>query len=362
MLDQVVFQDAEIGQFINENYVSVKINAGLKEQENFRKKYDIRGFPSALFLTPAGEEIDRIAGFDGNKDPYFEKIKEYTANKNTLKSLLSQIIENPDNVDLNFQLAMKHVDRWEGEKSVPYFQKVVQLDPDNESGHTVKSKFGLMVMDVRANGNIELLEKFMAKNTDPEMNDIGYDTIIRHYRIKNNKEKMLVYYERAVQKMPDQPKWMVRYGWFIIDNKLEQKYPQALELAQKITQLDSRDALQGYYMLGDYYEHIKDFDTYNKNYKIALTKFLDNESLMNHYAWGIYKNKLTDKFDYGIELAQKAIKLDPESASKWDTLAWLYFESGEKEKALKAMRKAVELRPDSEGYKQNLEKMEKGIS
>jgi len=355
----VVFQDSAIGQFINENYVSVKINAGLKEQENFRKRYDIRGFPSALFLTPAGEEIDRIAGFDGNKAPYFKKIKEYTTNKNTLKSLLSQIKENPDEVDLNFRLAMKHVDRWEGEKSVPCFQKVIELDPENESGHTVKSKFGLMVMDVRANGNIEPLEKFMAKNTDPEMNDIGYDTIIRHYRIKNNKEKMLAYYETALQKMPDQPKWMVRYGWFVIDNKMEQKYQQALELAQKITQLESRDAIQGYYMLGDYYEHIKDFDGYNKNYKLALTKFPDDASMMNRYAWGIYVNKLKDNFSQGVELAEKAVKLDPEAANIWDTLAWLYFESGKKEKSLKAMRKAVELRPDSEGYKQNLEKMEK---
>jgi len=358
----VVFQDAEIGQFINENYVSVKINAGLKEQENFRKRYDIRGFPSALFLTPAGEEIDRIAGFDGNKAPYFKKIKEYTTNKNTLKSLLSKIKENPDDVDIIFQLAMKHVDRWEGEKSVPYFQKVVQLDSDNESGHTIKAKFGLMVIDVRANGNIVPLEKFMAKNTDQEMNDIGYDTIIRHYRINNDKEKMLAYYERAMQKMPDQPKWMIRYGWFIIDNKMEQKYQQAFELAHKITQLDSRDAKQGYYMLGDYYEHTKDFDGYTNNYELALTKFPDDASLMNRYAWGIYKNKLTDKFDHGVELAQKAVKLDPGSASKWDTLAWLYFDSGEKEKALNAMRKAVELRPDSEGYKQNLKKMEKGIS
>ena len=361
-MDQVVFQDAEIGQFINENYVSVKINAGLKEQENFRKRYDIRGFPSALFLNPAGEEIDRIGGFDGNKDPYFEKIKEYTANKNTLKSLLSKITENPDDVDLNYQLAMKHVDRWEGEKSAPYFQKVVELDPDNEFGHTDKAKFGLMVMDARANGNIEPLEKFMAKNTDPEMNDIGYETIIRHYRIKKDNEKVLAYYETAMQKVPDQAKWMIRCGWYIIDNKMEEKYQYAFELAKKIIQLDSRDIKQGYYMLGDYYEHLKDFDGYTKNYKLALAKFPDDASLMNRYAWGIYKNKLTDKFDHGVELAQKAVKLDPGSASKWDTLAWLYFESGEKDKALKAMRKAVELRPDSEGYKQNLEKMEKGIS
>ena len=85
---------------------------------------------------------------------------------------------------------MKHVDRWEGEKSAPYFQKVVKLDPDNKFGHTSKAKFGLMVMNARANGNIEPLEKFMAKNTDPEMNGIGYETIFAITESKRTKKKL----------------------------------------------------------------------------------------------------------------------------------------------------------------------------
>ena len=93
-----------------------------------------------------------------------------------------------------------------------------------------------------------------------------------------------------------------------------------------------------------------------------LGKNLEKSIALAKEYLGDFEYATTEGPSHEVELAQKAVKLDPGSASKWDTLAWLYFESGEKDKALKAMRKAVELRPDSEGYKQNLEKMEKGIS
>lgn len=63
-----------------------------------------------------------------------------------------------------------------------------------------------------------------------------------------------------------------------------------------------------------------------------------------------------------IELAQKAAELEPKEARIWNTLAWLFFEKGELQKAIKAMNKAVELDPEREEFKKNLKKFEQTIS
>ena len=65
---------------------------------------------------------------------------------------------------------------------------------------------------------------------------------------------------------------------------------------------------------------------------------------MNEYAWSIFTYKLQDKYKYGIELAEKAVKLKPKDADIWDTLAWLYFADGNNQKAISAMKKAVKIK------------------
>jgi tetratricopeptide (TPR) repeat protein len=80
---------------------------------------------------------------------------------------------------------------------------------------------------------------------------------------------------------------------------------------------------------------------------------------MNAYAWSIFTSELQDKYKFGIELAEKAVQLDPEAAHIWDTLAWLYFAEGNNLEAISAMEKAVEI--DSQ-YNERLENLKTKIN
>ena len=79
---------------------------------------------------------------------------------------------------------------------------------------------------------------------------------------------------------------------------------------------------------------------------------------MNDCAWYIYLQKIKDRYEQGIELARKAVQLEPQAAHIWDTLAWLEFEDGQIDQAVEHMKKAVELAPQQEGYQENLKKLE----
>src|SRR5205814_1219867 len=66
------------------------------------------------------------------------------------------------------------------------------------------------------------------------------------------------------------------------------------------------------------------------------------------------------ELDQGLEHAQKAVALAPDSAGYHDTLGEVHFQRGDKDKALAAARKSVELEPKVEYYKRQLKRIEAG--
>lgn len=76
-------------------------------------------------------------------------------------------------------------------------------------------------------------------------------------------------------------------------------------------------------------------------YEQAITRLPKDFRLKNDYAWYICQNKIKDKYQTGIDMAVKATEAAPEKANQWDTLAWLYYEKGEKKRAVEAIKNAV---------------------
>jgi len=81
-------------------------------------------------------------------------------------------------------------------------------------------------------------------------------------------------------------------------------------------------------------------------FEALLAKFSDDTNVMNQFAWTVYENKWADHYDRAIEVAKRAVELEPEAAHIWDTLAWLYVEAGNREAAIAAMEQAVKLDPE----------------
>ena len=141
-----------------------------------------------------------------------------------------------------------------------------------------------------------------------------------------------------------------------IDYAYKNKDPKSLE--KFIAGSENIDLLnESLNRLVRYYTRESDPTNALKAYELAFKKLPADPNLLNSYAWYIYEEKIKAKFADGISAAEKAVELEPKASGIWDTLAWLYFENGEKEKAIEAMKKAVEHSPDDEGYKKNLEKM-----
>jgi tetratricopeptide (TPR) repeat protein len=331
----------------------------MEEWAALRKDYTIRGTPTVLFLNSKGEEIDRICGFDGKKDEYFQVVKDYAKGHNTIVSLLSKYKEQGDDIELNYTIGQKYVGRWEEDKSSPYYAKVLKLDPEDSKGYKTESTYYVALAELTANKNTQLLDDFIAKNTDEDYLFMAYRSLAFHYVRQKENDKVMSNYDDALERMAKNPRIFYEYARAILRLKMESHYRKVEDLARKAMALDTEQAIRGYYTLFQYYNIVKEHEKMFAAYEEAIGKFPENSSLINEYAWAIYELKRKDKYDRGIELAKKAVEIEPEAGHMWDTLGWLYYENGDLDKAIEAMKQAVTFDPDEKVYKDALEKFEK---
>jgi len=62
MMEDDVFSDKQIANFFNDNFINMKINAEKKEGPDLSLIYNVRGFPTLIFVNSKGEEILRKEG------------------------------------------------------------------------------------------------------------------------------------------------------------------------------------------------------------------------------------------------------------------------------------------------------------
>lgn len=88
-----------------------------------------------------------------------------------------------------------------------------------------------------------------------------------------------------------------------------------------------------------------------------LAETPDDAETLNNFAW---LSALTRQhLDRGLELAQKAVTLQPNTAAYLDTLAELKFVKGQQQEAIELMRACLRIEPDTEYYREQLKRFEK---
>lgn len=284
-LDREVFKNSEASVFINANLISKRIHGQKEEGKPVVERYNIRGYPTVLLLSGDGTEIDRICGFDGDREIFIKTLTDYCSGTNTLNAMLTQINNDTLNIHYNYQMAKKYIARWEGEKAVPYFQRILFYDKEDKAGYHEETNCYMGIYEARYNKNPLPLQNFMYETKNSEFMRMAYNYLNRFYKNEENTEKLIGVFDFAVENFP-----------------------------------------------GD-------------------------ASILNDYAWYIYENKITDKYPQGIQMARKAVEMEPDAAHIWDTLSWLLYANGDKEELIKCMKKAIELQPENEYFSENLEKM-----
>lgn len=124
-LDKRIFQDTKIGHFINERFISLKINAEKGVGPELCKKYQVpASYPTVLFLDSEGKEIDRIVGLFAKED-YFKTIQDYAQGKNTFSALLTQLQSGNNSPTLYFKIGKKYAERGLWKQAAQHYEKAL---------------------------------------------------------------------------------------------------------------------------------------------------------------------------------------------------------------------------------------------
>jgi thioredoxin-related protein len=237
LMDQQVYPNDTIGSYLNDHFISVKVQMDSTDKDNeqikewygdaraINEKYKIQGFPSFLFFTPDGELVSRELGYKDVND--FYKLASYAL--------------DPERT----RYAMEIEQYKEGKRDYPRMGNLVkaarELQGDNALAATIALDYKTNYLDKLStaelctkgnlefiNGNINLInskDKFFqlfyteGKKVDSLLNDKGRSWQLVNYIInKEEIEEKLWANNMPVTRRPD---------WARIKSAISKKYGDA---------------------------------------------------------------------------------------------------------------------------------------
>ena len=234
----MVFKTKDFADFINTNYFPLKLDGNTDTGRQIRNKWLVPGYPTMVLLTSNGEEIDRIVGFEGNKNNYFQLIKDYTAGKNTLKDLLTKVKNDPENIQLNYNIANKFNDRGDDRNALMYYENVLRYEPDHQSEIYLKSEFNVAESKAYTEDEPQFLLHYAQNCTNKNLKYYAYSSLARFYSRKKDQTNVIKTYEEALVKLPENASLMNSYGWYIFQNEVADQYERGIAVARQAVAIE----------------------------------------------------------------------------------------------------------------------------
>ncbi len=201
-----------------------------------------------------------------------------------------------------------------------------------------------------------LLEVLKSSDADVETQF----AVAQKFNLRGNIEQAAHHYKKVIDMDPENNAGHLmeaKYNLAVFDIRKNKNF-QSLEKFLKNT-TDEIYLKRGYSKLAREYSRLNRTDDAVNAFEQLLRHFPGDASMMNSFAWFIFKQELKPYYKRGIEVARSAVQIAPDNDAIWDTLGQLLFAAGETDKAIEAMSKATELAPDESSYKENLEKYKK---
>ncbi|SFI77049.1 Thioredoxin-like [Kaistella treverensis] len=311
-----VFPEPTVGEFYNANFINSKIDMEKGEGIDIAKKYNVRAYPTYLFLNGDGELIHRVTSYF--PAPEF-------------------ILVGKDAIDPAKQLgALKK--RFEaGEKSPEFLMNFIKVfafsDADlatkaaviyyNQKKEPLSQEDFSYLFALTPDSNSPLFPQFISRKAEllKMMPEEKYTQLLKSLAqsaLFNNS------YDKATKTF-DEKKYVAEARKTMSEEALR---PLLLKTRMRVASLQ------------------KDKATYQK---LALEYYGDGTSTaftsdeLNSIAWNFFENA-TDKaaLEKALNWAKQSVKIK-EGYANSDTLANLYFKLGQKENAKTWATKAIEL-------------------
>ena len=291
----------------------------------------------------------------------------------TFEQLKEEEKKGVKDYELFWYIAIDYADQEQTDKAIEYVQKAYDLCQDNEEkGKLLSVLSGIYYESYQFDKAIEACEKALKLLTTSFNKSRVYNKLGRIYEQKKDYEMARYYYQKSLDTDVNEFSYEPYCGLGCILVK-EGKYRKAIPLLKKSIEINDKD-YKSQYVIGYCYNRLKKIDLSHKHYMNALN-LLENPKNKIQKDWlasvniGLAELYLYSKdkeflsYSKALEYAKKATE-NPENieyASYWRVLADAYYKNNQYEQAIGAIKKAIEMDPKDEKYKENLKKYEDAL-
>jgi len=203
LMDRGTFANPAVAQFVLRHFIPVKVDDS-RETSPITTKYQVRLYPTLLFLGAGGEPLHIVLGPRTPAEiyPILQQVE-------ALPPLIEAQKKAPDDLEANFGLGNALAILNQMRRGEPYLKRAVELAPKNENGRLSQARLLLAVVPLEdgdsalALKNIEYwLREF--RNAPEAPVAIFYQGTILFQDGKLNEAR--VYFERLRKEYPKHPK------------------------------------------------------------------------------------------------------------------------------------------------------------
>lgn len=313
-MDRRVFTDPEVGQYYNQNYISVKMDMDRPDAKQLIQDYGIKYFPTFIYFTSDGEAVHKVSGecdgftlvqygeeaLDTNKQ-YFTLLEAHragTASEEQLHNLARSMINSG------------------------HFQY--------EEMTAISNAYLATQSDLTSPKNMDYIML-----TAYEQESTAFQSMVK------NKDLYLEVYgdNRFIEKLRNVTQYSINVAAALKD---EQMMNDVLNFNRE--NISTFAGFINSRLKASYYEQTEEWDKYAP----AAGAFLEtygkrDPDIINQVAWNFYeKVDDSDQLTKALNWIERAIGMR-EDPFFLDTKAALLFKLGEKDKALKVCQESIKL-------------------
>ena len=324
-----IFTNEEVAGYYNQNFINAKIDMEKGEGIEIAKKYNVKAYPTFLFIDGNGNLLHQACG--GKEVADFIKVGETALedhlNTSAFIKKYKNSIDNTDYFDPAFVL----------EYFTVLSQACISTSADLDDYFNKLSEKNYLMPD-----NITLLFSFVK-----EYENAGFQ-----YLVKNQKRFSEMYDNTgenlSEEKIQNKIKQVYSYSIKKVSRKKDRNAFDKIQREIKASSLSFKDEL---ILNSDmaWYNYQKNWEKYSNAAVLYVPKYaMENYRELNSIGWTFYEN-VEDKeaLSLATEWVRASLDLKTEY-SNMDTLAALLFKLGIKDEALEAANKAIKLAEEEE--------------
>lgn len=308
-----IFPLKPVGDYYNANFVNAKIDMEKGEGIDLAKKFNVKVFPTYLFINGDGEEVHRTIGYVEEKD--FIQFAMDAGDPNKRLTTLKQKFEK-------------------GEKESAFLLNLAELTVYNDTdfSNRVLERYFAAKPEITQD-NLQLLFQAM-KSTDGAPYKIFTERkadilkIIPEKNLENIEKNVKV--NTVMTKAYNTTTKKLDEAYFLAET---QKFMTKEDAEKLLKRVKSSRALKD-----------KDFATYEKiNLELYKDYTASSSDELNSIAWNFFENVTTkSSLETAVKWAQESVKKN-ENYANTDTLANLYNKIGDKKNAKIWAEKSLQL-------------------